>query len=650
MSVGEDLVAYLASKGLQVHRATGNEVTVHCVFCPDGDTKGKGKLYLNTDSWLYDCKRCQERGNRRTLLRHFGDEDELQYLAGSDPYLKRRLLEEATTLAHEMLLANERQLEYLLNDRGLSPDSIMASKIGYVPSGFGLAQSLPSFVGGQAKRIDLINAGLLTVGGSEFFQDSLTIPYFSHGQVVQLREKKIGGKYRTPPGENVRLYNADVARAAEEIVVTEGEFDCLALQQELATSPDSWMRSIGVVGLAGAQSWPTDLEATLEGARKVFLALDPDDTGRAAMVKLKAVLGSKARIVELPREPAVPKCDWTDYLRPASTANPHGGHTWRDVETLIRDADLTGKRMFSVADASMKWETRRATGEGIKLGFPTLDSILRPGLMAGQVMIPLAKTGTGKSIFLSNVLYNARSHPSLFLSLELTAAEVFEHLYRIHHFWNPDADRREMLDDFRNVRIVDQNRLSRGDVGTLVYEFAEELGTPPEMVVIDYLGYFARGFRGASAYERTSDAVMEVKAIAKEYNLSVVAPHQVNRSVEDGKPLDGDDARDSGVIEETADFILGLYRPGLQRRQDGTVEEDLSGAFNVSLLKSRHGGKGRVFNLRFSNLSLAICDATDRRAAHRIEMENRTYRGGTHYLDYRAAANQPQLFAAGQGA
>jgi replicative DNA helicase len=178
-------------------------------------------------------------------------------------------------------------------------------------------------------------------------------------------------------------------------------------------------------------------------------------------------------------------------------------------------------------------------------------------------------------VFLSNILYNVRSHPTLHLSLELTAAEVYEHLYRIHHFWKPDASREEMMEDFANIRIVDQNRLSRGDLATFVYEFAEETGAAPEVLILDYLGYFARGFRGSSSYERTSDAVMEVKSIAKEFNLGVIAPHQVNRGAEDGKPLDSDDSRDSGVIEETADFQLGLYRPGLMKKQDGSIEEDL---------------------------------------------------------------------------
>ena len=84
-----DLVAYLGTKGVQVRKANGSEIVVHCFFCDE--EKRQPKLYLNTDSWLYDCKLCGETGNRKTLLRHFGDKDDSEgvgYLPGQDPAVR----------------------------------------------------------------------------------------------------------------------------------------------------------------------------------------------------------------------------------------------------------------------------------------------------------------------------------------------------------------------------------------------------------------------------------------------------------------------------------------------------------------------------------------------------------------------------------
>lgn len=639
-----DLIAYLAGKDVRVRKATGAEVVANCFFC--GESKRAGKLYLNADSWLYDCKVCGERGNRRTLLRFFGDEDNVSYTPGTDPYLRRTLLDEAATLGHEMLLGNEKQLAYLLA-RGLGPDTIISARLGYVPRGFSLARSLPTFVAGKAKIADLIHAGVLTAGGgTDFFADSLLIPYVSHGHVVQIREKKPDGKYRTCGGDAVRLFGEDSLRGADEVIVTEGEFDGLILKQTLSEHRDARFRAMAVVSLPGVEAWPSDFPECLDGLKRVYIGVDPDVPGRAGAVKLKSALGSRARVIELPRD--LPKCDWTEYLRERSPEHPHGGHGAKDVGTLVAEADLAGKRMFTVSDAAAKWERNRVEKPGIKLGWATLDAVIRPGLKPGQVMIPLAKTGAGKTVFLSNVVHNVRSHRTLFVSLELTAAEVYEQLHRIHHFHFPDVRREQMAQDYARLRIVDQNRLGRGDLSDLIHEYAEDEGDMPELVMIDYLGYYARGFRsGMSAYERISDAIMDVKALAKEHDVAVITPHQVNRGAEDGMPLEADDARDSGVIEETGDFVMGMFRPALMRRQDGTVEDEVNGAFNLQLLKSRHGGKGRVFNLRFSTLSLVIVDALDRVNAVRVEQENAEARRGTHYEEYRRATSARQLKVVG---
>jgi KaiC/GvpD/RAD55 family RecA-like ATPase len=645
MADEQDVAAYLLSKGIATYRGAGTEVTAHCWFCPDGDPKGKGKLYLNTESWLYDCKRCGAAGNRKTLLEHFGDEDTLTHVPGSDPMMRRRILTEAAELAHQMLLANDSMLEYLLG-RGLSPETIERRKYGYVPRNVGLTSMLPCRQGEHRATVaDLIGAGMLTVGGHEFFNHSLVIPYWTHGSVIQLREKKVDGKYRTPAGDRTRLYNVDSLRGADDVFITEGEFDCDMVEQALVSSGLPKLMHTAVVGLAGAGSWPENLADYFTGARRVFIGLDPDDTGKTYATKLADELGQKARILRLPDQ--LPKCDWSDYLNTRSAKNPHGGHTWRDVQQLMTTADLLGKRMFSVSDAHTKWSQQRNDSPGIKLGWASLDAILRPGIKPGQVMIPLAKTGTGKSVFLSNVAHNLANRRTLFLSLELTAEEVFEHLRRIHKFWFPKATEDERDLYYANLRIVDQNRIGKGDLTGYIREYEELVGAKPEVTIVDYLQYYSRGFRG-DQYARVSDATMELKAVAKEEKTAMIVPSQVNRGAEDGKPLTADDARDSGVIEETGDFVVSLYRPDQivnRNSTDGALPMQ-TGALNAQLLKSRHGGKGRVFNFKMSLLSLAIVDAKfDHKATLRVDQENTLYRTGKHYDDYRAE----QVAAHGQG-
>jgi hypothetical protein len=240
---------------------------------------------------------------------------------------------------------------------------------------------------------------------------------------------------------------------------------------------------------------------------------------------------------------------------------------------------------------------------------------------------------------LANIANNTRQYRTLFLSLELTAVELFGMLRRIHFFHYPETGINTMSDDYKWLRIVDENRVRQQDMATLVAEYTEDVGAPPELLIVDYLGYYARGFAGGSPYEKTSDAVMALKAEAKHNDLAVIAPHQVSRKGKDGMPLEADDARDSGVVEETGDFVMSLFRPD----QAIGSEDAITGAFNIQLLKSRHGGKGHSANLRFSNMSLVIVDSLDRKAANRVDQENTLYQQGYDYEEFRKQQSVHQL-------
>ena len=128
-------------------------------------------------------------------------------------------------------------------------------------------------------------------------------------------------------------------------------------------------------------------------------------------------------------------------------------------------------------------------------------------------------------------------------------------------------------------------------------------GFMPEVVGVDYLGYFARAFRG-DAYERTTAAMMMLKEIAKEYRIRILVPGQVSRGNKAGQRPSMDDARDSGAIEETSDFVFTYYRPDMLEAGSGIV--DSRGLVNIYIAKSRHGGTGQEANCIFAPLSTTI--------------------------------------------
>lgn len=627
-----DLAAYLSTKGVKTFRSSGSELQTFCFECEIDAHKGRGRLYLNAETWQFICFKCDFRGGRKTLIEFFGDSDGLTFDPGKDPLVRQKILTEAADLAHEMLLANTQMCEYLLG-RGLTSEIILEAKLGFVPMNFGLSGSLPSREKWTYK--DLISAGLVGASGKEFFNNSLVIPYWSRGHVVQLREKVLGGKYRTAANDHSRIFNQDALTNPVDVLVVEGEYDCLAVRGIVQGCSDRVLNNLAVVGIAGAGSWPEGLVESLSHANRVFIGFDADDTGRQFAKKLKTELGPKARMVNLPDG-----TDWSDLLSAKTNQNPNGGRSWTDVRDLLTEADMAGKRLFSVQEASLKWTKVQNESPGLKLGWPQMDAIIRPGLKPGHVMIPLAGTSAGKSVTLSNIAHNLRNEGVLYMSLELTASEVFEHLRRIHKFWFPKANKDEMLEDYGGLRIVELNRIRPGDLQDMIAEYEVLEGRRPALVIVDYLQYFARGFRGSSAYDRATDAVMELKAVAKEESVVIISPSQVNRNSETGKPLSLDAARDAGTIEETGDFVCALFRPEMSElganKADPNNPPPPRGSLNIQLLKSRAGGADRVFNLKFSPLSLVIVDPmADRKAALRVEQEVAAAAKGLHYIDYR---------------
>jgi hypothetical protein len=235
-----DPITYLASKGYQGRQANGPEVVYPCFFdCGLPADSRKRKLYVHSEEGYYDCKVCGASGGTYLLQKHFGDEP-TKAEPGEDPHTRRRILNWAAEVGSAMLSNNDEQMLYLLG-RGLSPETIVENKLGFVPPSWSLTGNLPE----QFTREELAGTGLIfrdgPNAGRDFFYEHLLIPYLNRGNVVQIRGRAVregkGGKYLTGPGDPVRLYGADDLDGADEaVIVTEGEFDRLVLKQHLQSS------------------------------------------------------------------------------------------------------------------------------------------------------------------------------------------------------------------------------------------------------------------------------------------------------------------------------------------------------------------------------------------------------------------------------
>lgn len=655
-----NVISYLAGKGLRGRQGSGNEVTYPCFFdCQESPNSNKRKLYINTEDGFYVCFVCGAQGGTYLLQKHFGDDPKRPEI-GEDPLIRRKILNWAAKTGAQMLSNNDDVMLYLLNERGLSPESIVDRQLGFIGNNWSLTGSLPE----EFARKELTGTGLIATDGprtgKDWFYNHLLMPYMTRGNVVGMRGRLWdgkGAKYLTGQHDITRLFNIDSLDGADDVIVTEGEFDAMVLHQHLRGSGDERAHRIAVVGLSGVNGFPDGAEAYFSNAKRIYLGFDPDEPGLRAAVKLKEQFGNRGRILQLPD--TLPKCDWSEYLLPIHESadadwharHPYAGHTWLDVMGLIGGA--SGKRIFSIKETGFSARAKLAANpNGIKTGFSRLDRAIAPGLLPGQVVVVLAKTGVGKTNFLCNMAWNVRDKPILFISLEMTREEVYARLMRIALFHHPRWDSDQIERALANIWICDANRLSEKDIEELLSEFQVETGARPELAFVDYLGYFARGARGNSAYEKTTNAIMALKAVAKakEGPIALVVPAQVNRGADSGKPIDLDDARDSGAIEETADFLLSLWSPdkALEAKsninnQDGSAIATVkSGIVNLSILKSRHGNAGGdPIRLQFDSLTLALVD-NDGPNGDRARDHNRLATAGWTYESLRERDTAPE--------
>ncbi len=197
----------------------------------------------------------------------------------------------------------------------------------------------------------------------------------------------------------------------------------------------------------------------------------------------------------------------------------------------------------------------------------------------------------------------------LYMSLEQTRNEWFERAYRIHNFYHPGSSVVDTINFWgNNFHIVDKNRINESQLVDSIEQFSYETDGVPDLICIDYLGYYAKGF-GGTEYDQVTNAIMGIKAIAKEFQTVIYVPHQANRSGDFGKEPKMDEGRGGGTVEETSDVFITLWNPD-QANQDGEEQVNRGEVFQ-RIRKSRQGGVGASARYQFAPLTLAMCPIDD---------------------------------------
>jgi len=274
-----------------------------------------------------------------------------------------------------------------------------------------------------------------------------------------------------------------------------------------------------------------------------------------------------------------------------------------EMQGIIASANLIDDEIETgnIEDCFEELDQISGENKAITLGFPTFDSAIG-GFRYGELLLFMARTGVGKTFWVLNVILhlilNKREKIALF-SLEMPKISVLERLTQIDSSLSRDQALGKLKTDeetksyivnkFKNLKIYTQN-YSVEEIELKIKEAGLRI------VFIDYLDLLnEQSSRHQTRYERISNLIIELKRIAKRQNSLLIVIHQLQRQAEEGSvPVRLTMARDSGVVEEASDFILGAWRPELGYDDETKVPEDMKNRLFIKLLKNKRGPTKKI--------------------------------------------------------
>lgn len=226
---------------------------------------------------------------------------------------------------------------------------------------------------------------------------------------------------------------------------------------------------------------------------------------------------------------------------------------------------------------------------GVKTGFTDLDDLIH-GLQGGQMIIVAARPGVGKSTLATDIARSCsidQHLTSVIFSLEMSRSEIMMRIL--------SAECKIRLQDMRSGRMSDDDwtRLARrmGEINEapLFIDDSPNLTMMEirakarrlkqrnnlRLLVVDYLQLMTSGKRVESRQQEVSEFSRNLKLLAKELDVPVVAVSQLNRGPEqrtDKRPMLSD-LRESGSLEQDADLVILLNRPDAWERDDPRAGE-----------------------------------------------------------------------------
>ena len=242
---------------------------------------------------------------------------------------------------------------------------------------------------------------------------------------------------------------------------------------------------------------------------------------------------------------------------------------------------------------------------GIATGFIDLD-YRTAGMQPSDLVLIAARPSMGKTAFALNIAQNVAFRQKkcvAIFSLEMSKEQLVNRMFSLESNVDAQKLRTGQLADNEwerliesaaeigksNLIIDDTPSISVSELRSKCRKYKMEHGL--SMIIIDYLQLMSGSGKNESHQLEIAEISRNLKAVARELNVPVLALSQLSRGVEgrpDHRPMLSD-LRDSGAIEQDADVVMFIYRDDYYH-----PDTEKKGISEIIVAKQRNGPIGTV--------------------------------------------------------
>lgn len=519
------VLSYLNEKNIS-YKLDGSEAILKCPNC------GKEKLYLNINSEVFHCFRCEaEEPTSQYAKGHFSQLKEMwgDIVSISSVFENKNQKEvdltALTNSCHEDLLNNKDAMKYLLQ-RGIEIGSIHKFKLGYL---------------------------------YRYNQGWISIPSFEDGIPKLLKYRRIppevfDSKYIREEGAKSILFNGDIIDRNNEIILTEGEIDAISLIQQ------GYKNVVGITGGVGTllPEWYDKLRLK----EKIFTCYDTDDDGQGQSA------AEKVWATRLGKN----KC-WNIVLPKGYDLNSFFmKYDREDFEKLKKKAKkFKIEGILSLRESLVKMYKRsidRGSSDVFELPWPSLNRILPGGFPREKLMVLSGAPGVGKTSMGIEMCYHfSKVHkiPTLFFCMEMLETDLATKIIQL------DKDL-----TFKEINY-DEGLIWASELGDLPIYFGYSSRITPQIFYNtmkecrDRFGIEFGVFDNLQRLIRTGqEADMAIASgMFKDITTDLRIPFALvshHRKLNEEREPTQEDLKGSQAIPADTDFVVILHR---RRRKDG---------------------------------------------------------------------------------